>query len=68
MLSAMLFDFRYAPGRWQRTVDCKDWSSARLIATGAATRLKAQWVELHSRDGKLETRDCVDGKWEQVNA
>jgi len=64
----MLFDFRYAPGRWQRTVDCRDWAAAREIACNAATELKAKWVEVHSHDGTMETWDCVDGKWEQVNA
>lgn len=62
----MLFDFRYAPGDWHRTIDCSDWADAREDAMRSATHLKVEWVEIHSRGGAMETWRYSDGKWEQA--
>lgn len=63
----MLFDFRYAPGEWHRTIECDDWADAREIATSVATARHAEWVEVHSFNGATETWRCLDGKWQKVN-
>jgi hypothetical protein len=63
----MLFDFRYAPGEWHRTIDCGDWDHAREIAIDVATRRKVEWVEIHSQGGTNETWRCLHGKWERMN-
>lgn len=61
----MLFDFRYPPGEWHRTIDCGDWANAREIAIGAATRRMVEWVEIHAHGGTSETWRYVNGKWER---
>jgi hypothetical protein len=66
--SGLLFDFRYAPGEWHRTIDCTDWADAREIAMGVASDRNAEWVEIHAHAGAKETWRYVHGKWEQVNA
>ena len=62
----MLFDFRYAPGEWHRTIDCGDWADAREVAIGVATRKKIEWVEIHAHGGAKETWRYSRGKWGQV--
>jgi hypothetical protein len=64
----MLFDFRYAPDQWHRTIDCEDWTSAREIAMGVASDKNVEWVEIHSHAGGSETWRHVQGKWEQENS
>jgi hypothetical protein len=64
--TGILFDFRYAPGQWHRTIDCEDWPSARDIAVGVASSKNVEWVEIHAHDGPSETWHRIDGKWEQA--
>jgi hypothetical protein len=66
--SGMLFDFRYAPDQWHRTIDCADWPSAREIAIGVASDKNVEWVEIHSHAGASETWRQVQGNWEQANS
>ena len=63
----MLFDFRYAPDEWHRTIDCADWPSAREIAIGSASGENVEWIEIHEHGGPSETWRHVNGKWEQAN-
>jgi hypothetical protein len=63
----MLFDFRYAPDNWHRTIECADWANAREAATGAASRLNAEWVEIYNFDGVMETWRYIEGQWKQVS-
>lgn len=63
----MLFDFRYAPGEWHRTIDCEDWVHAREIAIDVAARRQVEWVEIHAHNGGKETWHYAHGNWEQAN-
>jgi len=69
MLSAMLFSFKFPSGTWTRHVRCADWPDAIAKAKHAANERGAKWVEIHEVDGLgMRTFDCVDGKWEEINA
>lgn len=66
--TGMLFDFRYAPDQWHRTIECTDWADAREIAMGVASDNNAEWVEIHAHAGASETWRHVQGAWKQVDA